>query len=70
MALTSKRIRAGLYSVKTGQGTFLVENRQSGEAWGNEWLWYITSDTSAMWFDPCYTKAEALEVIDNMTREG
>jgi hypothetical protein len=62
--MKSQRIRAGLYEVSFPNGnSYSVDNRQSPPEWGSEWLWYINDLNGNVWFDPCYTKAEALDVL-------
>lgn len=61
------KIRAGLYGVDAGDGrVYYVENRQAPADYGSEWLWYITQAGATTWFDPCYTKREALQVISSI----
>lgn len=63
------RIRAGYYGVDAGNGNvFLLENRQApGNGYGHSWLWYTTLADGNGWFDPTFTKREALEAISSIT---
>lgn len=61
------RIRAGLYGVDAGNGNvYTVENMQApGNGYGTQWMWYSTPAAGAfgIWFDPTFTKREAIEQI-------
>lgn len=68
-----RKIRAGLYEIAAGGRILTIEQiRTEIPGYGVENLWHITEadDGARVHFDPCYTKAEAIEAIHYAHQNG